>query len=151
DVNQAAKLRIISLNTNHPVLMSMQWPGNLRQLHNVLERAIILNKQDRPVSKEDILSSVKTSERVTPIRDNPYLDMGLREARGKFEQEYLMAQLRKFDGNISRAADFIGMERAALHRKLKSLGISTQMVAGTRVIQLAGEEETAESMRSLTS
>ncbi len=117
-------------------LMGMSWPGNLRQLHNVLERAILLNMQDRPITSEDILSSVKSADGRMRTRGNPFIDMPLREARSRFEQDYLMAQLHRFDGNISRAAEFIGMERAALHRKLKTLGIATHMVAGTRVFEL---------------
>ena len=120
------------------LLMSMSWPGNLRQLRNVLERTLILNKPGSPISGDDIMSSVKTPGRDMSAKGNPYIDMNLREARAVFEREYMIAQLNRFDGNISKAADFVKMERAALHRKLKSLGISTHMVAGTRVVEVVG-------------
>ena len=109
-------------------LMAYRWPGNVRQLRNVIERTIILAPGERIGSIDidmlppEILSDqaqLTPSEAVKAIMGTP-----LREARETFEREYLKVQIRRFSGNISRTATFIGMERSALHRKLKSLGVS---------------------------
>jgi two-component system nitrogen regulation response regulator NtrX len=106
-------------------LQSFDWPGNVRQLRNIIERTIILAPGDRLERIEvDLLPSEVTA---TTSSSNPAaLAMGapLRQARETFEREYLRVQIRRFSGNISRTAAFIGMERSALHRKLKILGIA---------------------------
>jgi two-component system nitrogen regulation response regulator NtrX len=110
-------------------LQAHDWPGNVRQLRNVIERTIILAPGDR-IGRIDV--DMLPSE---VIGDQPQLGGGaasgksimstpLREARESFEREYLRVQIRRFSGNISRTASFIGMERSALHRKLKMLGLS---------------------------
>jgi two-component system nitrogen regulation response regulator NtrX len=108
-------------------LQAYDWPGNVRQLRNVIERTIILAPSSRVKCIEidmlppEILSEqaqLSPGEAVKAIMGTP-----LREARETFEREYLRVQIRRFSGNISRTATFIGMERSALHRKLKALGI----------------------------
>ena len=106
-------------------LQSFDWPGNVRQLRNIVERTIILAPGDRLDRIDvDLLPAEVTA---APPTSNPAtLAMGapLRQARETFEREYLRVQIRRFSGNISRTAAFIGMERSALHRKLKILGIA---------------------------
>ena len=108
-------------------LQAYDWPGNVRQLRNMIERTIILAPGERLGSIDidmlpaEILSDqaqLTPSEAVKAIMATP-----LREARETFEREYLRVQIRRFSGNISRTANFIGMERSALHRKLKALGL----------------------------
>ncbi|MDE2412360.1 MAG: sigma-54-dependent Fis family transcriptional regulator, partial [Sphingomonadales bacterium] len=107
-------------------LQSYEWPGNVRQLRNVVERTIILTPRERLERIEaDMLPAEILSGRISTDAGLPSL-MGvpLREARENFEREYLRVQIRRFSGNISRTASFIGMERSALHRKLKLLGMA---------------------------
>jgi two-component system nitrogen regulation response regulator NtrX len=107
-------------------LQSYEWPGNVRQLRNVVERMIILTPRDRLARIEaDMLPSEILFDRISSDGSLPNL-MGvpLREARENFEREYLRVQIKRFSGNISRTASFIGMERSALHRKLKLLGMA---------------------------
>jgi len=108
-------------------LQAYDWPGNVRQLRNVIERTIILAPGERIGSIDiDMLppeilneqTQLNPGEAVKAIMGTP-----LREARETFEREYLKVQIRRFSGNISRTANFIGMERSALHRKLKALGL----------------------------
>jgi two-component system nitrogen regulation response regulator NtrX len=106
-------------------LQAYDWPGNVRQLRNVAERTVILAPHDRLGRIEpDMLPPEIGSGRIGSDAGMPSL-MGvpLREARENFEREYLKVQIRRFSGNISRTASFIGMERSALHRKLKLLGL----------------------------
>lgn len=108
-------------------LQSYDWPGNVRELRNVIERMMILSKNEpgHAITADclpyEVLGIV--DDIPTPERNGEIMTLPLREAREKFEQEYLSAQVRRFDGNISKTAAFVGMERSALHRKLKSLGI----------------------------
>lgn len=111
-------------------LQAYDWPGNVRQLRNIVERTIILAPGDR-ISRIDVdmlpaeilndQNAGSTNSVATAIMGAP-----LREARESFEREYLRVQIRRFSGNISRTATFIGMERSALHRKLKLLGMADQ-------------------------
>ncbi len=108
-------------------LQSFEWPGNVRQLRNLIERTMILAPAESVSSIGlDMLPAELTDE---PIRLAPgeavrsIMGTPLREAREAFEREYLRAQIKRFSGNISRTAAFIGMERSALHRKLKALGL----------------------------
>ncbi|HLL58705.1 MAG TPA: sigma 54-interacting transcriptional regulator, partial [Allosphingosinicella sp.] len=126
----AAEQRLATPNFSADTIAALQaydWPGNVRQLRNVIERTIILAPASRIASIEidmlppEILSEqaqLSPGEAVKAIMGTP-----LREARETFEREYLRVQIRRFSGNISRTATFIGMERSALHRKLKALGI----------------------------
>ena len=109
-------------------LQGMDWPGNIRQLKNLIERVLILgNPLEKINSTELILSEAKSQddgEKISLI-STKLASMSLREAREIFERDYLILQINRFGGNISKTASFIEMERSALHRKLKSLGITT--------------------------
>ena len=108
-------------------LQAHDWPGNVRQLRNIIERTLILTPGDRASCIEvDLLPpEILDSHNAMGSASTTMAIMGspLREARESFEREYLKIQIRRFSGNISRTASFIGMERSALHRKLKALGI----------------------------
>ena len=104
-------------------LINYNWPGNVRELRNLIERIAILSPGN---SNKNILNIVKESlkSKTSDIFDvNNILLVPLKEARENFEKEYLITQLKKFGGNISKTANFVGMERTALHRKLKILGV----------------------------
>ena len=102
------------------------WPGNLRQLRNNIERILILASGDpaEPISADMLPAEATVTEQTSTLGAEKIIALPLREAREVFEREYLNAQMLRFSGNISRTAAFIGMERSALHRKLKSLGLS---------------------------
>ena len=113
------------LDTNFDLFYKYNWPGNVRELRNLVERVSILSSNE---NKEDINSLVndaltqknfdKSNESMKNVLSYP-----LKEAREKFEKDYLTSQIKKHKGNISKTAEFVGMERSALHRKLKTLGI----------------------------
>jgi len=109
------------------VLQSHDWPGNVRQLRNNVERLMILTSgdPDAEVTADMLPTEIGALVPSTPggAGGEKLMSLPLREAREIFEREYLLAQIARFSGNISRTAEFIGMERSALHRKLKSLGI----------------------------
>ena len=108
------------------VLQAHDWPGNVRQLRNIVERLLILATDDPEVAiSADLLPSDLGNGAAWSNngKSDLVISLPLREAREIFEREYLMAQINRFGGNISRTASFIGMERSALHRKLKSLGV----------------------------
>jgi len=116
-------------------LQTMSWPGNIRQLRNVLERCLILGPDTGPIESSEFPTDAPRTANgdVKSVISAAYAGMPLREAREMFEREYLMAQINRFGGNISRTANFVGMERSALHRKLKSLNIITTARGGARV------------------
>jgi two-component system, NtrC family, nitrogen regulation response regulator NtrX len=109
------------------VLQAHNWPGNVRQLKNNIERLMILARGDdveAPITADLLPQEIGDMMPRTPSQsDQHIMALPLREAREQFEKEYLLAQINRFGGNISRTAEFIGMERSALHRKLKSLGV----------------------------
>jgi two-component system nitrogen regulation response regulator NtrX len=111
------------------VLQTHDWPGNVRQLRNNVERLMILTTADpgAPITVDMLPPEVGALVPTTPngAGGERLMSLALRDAREIFEREYLLAQIARFSGNISRTAEFIGMERSALHRKLKSLGIGT--------------------------
>lgn len=111
------------------VLQMAQWPGNVRELRNVIARLLILAPGDvRQVIGADLLPAelnVKSPAVLRAQSQEEMMSVPLREARECFEREYLLAQIVRFGGNISRTAAFVGMERSALHRKLKSLGVNS--------------------------
>ena len=125
------------------LLQTMPWPGNARQLKNVMERVLILGDASGPIEAKELPSQADG-----PVDEGRVLLSGslatlpLREARELFEREYLLTQINRFGGNISRTASFVGMERSALHRKLKTLGVVTSNKAGARVAYI---EEDADS------
>ena len=102
------------------------WPGNLRQLRNNVERMLILasGSPSDPISAAMLPAEAMVADQAASLGAERMIALPLREAREVFEREYLNAQMLRFSGNISRTAAFIGMERSALHRKLKSLGLS---------------------------
>ncbi len=105
-------------------LHAMRWPGNIRQLRNVIERVLILAEGSGPILPAELEPQGATPDNSDALSLGPQITaMPLREAREMFEREYLVAQINRFGGNISRTAQFVGMERSALHRKLKSLGV----------------------------
>jgi two-component system nitrogen regulation response regulator NtrX len=107
-------------------LQAAEWPGNVRQLRNVIERILILAKNDAnsPVTVETLPPEAWPSAGSSKHESmQQVIGLPLRDARERFEREYLNVQITRFGGNISRTAAFIGMERSALHRKLKSLGV----------------------------
>ncbi|WP_375624972.1 sigma-54-dependent transcriptional regulator [Bartonella sp. MU37NMGALS] len=108
------------------ILQTHAWPGNVRQLRNNIERLLILVRDgDGPITADFLPSEVSDSlPRFQMDSDESIMDLPLREARELFEKRYLVAQIGRLGGNISRTAEFIGMERSALHRKLKALGVS---------------------------
>ena len=109
------------------VLQAHNWPGNVRQLRNNIERLMILIRDGdagTPITADLLPSEIgDVMPRAPTQSDQHIMALPLREAREMFEKEYLVAQINRFGGNISRTAEFIGMERSALHRKLKSLGV----------------------------
>ena len=105
-------------------LQAFDWPGNVRQLRNIVERTIILAPGDRIARIDVDLLPPELSGTATGAPAALAMGAPLRQARETFEREYLRVQIRRFSGNISRTASFIGMERSALHRKLKILGIA---------------------------
>ena len=122
-ISKNYNLKKFNLKPHYNYLTNYTWPGNVRELRNLIERIAILSPGS---NDEKILNIVKESmksseERTFDVKDT--LSVPLKEARENFEKEYLTTQLKKFGGNISKMAKFIGMERSALHRKLKSLGV----------------------------
>ena len=124
------------------MLQTMRWPGNVRQLRNVIERVLILGDGTGPIEARDLPGQAEAAGDDEGAALSPTLTtLPLREARELFERQYLMAQINRFGGNISRTASFVGMERSALHRKLKSLGVVTTGKAGGRIAQMEEEED----------
>ena len=115
-------LKKINIDANNKYLLSYDWPGNVRELRNLIDRIAILCPDNDDKISNIIKESLKTPDIINISKENS-LSIPLKEARENFEKEYLTTQLKKFNGNISKTANFIGMERSALHRKLKGLGI----------------------------
>ncbi len=109
-------------------LQTFSWPGNVRQLRNTIERALILGPDQGQIGPIEIshteVNNVTDDSR-QENKKSDYISLPLREAREVFEREYLTTQIRRFSGNISRTAQFVGMERSALHRKIKTLDIGS--------------------------
>jgi len=126
-------------------LQTYPWPGNVRQLRNVIEGLLIMAPGgiNDPIRADMLPTDINsdTPQILKLQRSDEIMTLPLREAREMFEREYLMSQVLRYGGNISRTADFVGMERSALHRKLKSLGVSTDSrrrdngVPGDEVLQ----------------
>ena len=134
----AKRLGVLPFKISDEVLAAMQgysWPGNVRQIHNVIETMLILAPNDR---NEPIDLRLLPAEILNVTRSGNETEMDtlmglpLRGAREEFERAYLVTQLHRFDGNVSRVASFIGMERSALHRKLKALNIASDYQEGER-------------------
>jgi len=115
-------LKELEIDEDNNYLLNHSWPGNVRELRNLIERIAILQPDTKDKVSNIIKESLKSDNLSDKITENS-LSVPLKEAREKFEKEYLSIQLKKFNGNISKTANFVGMERSALHRKLKGLGI----------------------------
>lgn len=119
------------------LMQTMVWPGNVRQLKNLIERVLILSDSTGPIEARELPGEEEpTGEEGRVVLSGALATLPLREAREAFEREYLLTQINRFGGNISRTANFVGMERSALHRKLKSLGVVTSAKAGARVAHI---------------
>jgi two-component system nitrogen regulation response regulator NtrX len=119
------------------LLQTMRWPGNVRQLRNVIERVLILGEGTGPIEPTELPSpNDGGGDSGDMTLSGSLASVPLREARELFERQYLMTQINRFGGNISRTASFVGMERSALHRKLKSLGVVTSARGGSRVARV---------------
>ncbi len=114
----------IEINVDDDLLYSYQWPGNVRELRNLVERISILSQNENKSNVGRLLHEILSKNSSDSISaSNDSMSYPLKQARENFEKSYLLTQLKKNKGNISKTAEFIGMERSALHRKLKSLGI----------------------------
>ncbi|MDB0054529.1 sigma-54 dependent transcriptional regulator [Candidatus Pelagibacter sp.] len=121
-IAQNYNIKELDIDENNSYILNHNWKGNVRELRNLIERVAIL----QPETKEKISNIIKESLKKDGFENETSestLSVPLKEAREKFEKEYLTIQLKKFKGNISKTATFVGMERSALHRKLKGLGI----------------------------
>ncbi|MCR8827238.1 nitrogen assimilation response regulator NtrX [Pseudosulfitobacter koreensis] len=125
------------------LLQTMVWPGNVRQLKNLVERVLILGDGTGPIDARELPGTEEAAggEEGRVVLAGSLATLPLREAREAFEREYLLTQINRFGGNISRTANFVGMERSALHRKLKSLGVVTSSKAGARVAHMDEDDE----------
>lgn len=126
------------------LMQTMAWPGNVRQLKNLVERVLILGDGSGEIDARELPREEEEpagGDRV--VLSGALATLPLREAREAFEREYLLTQINRFGGNISRTASFVGMERSALHRKLKSLGVVTSNKAGARIAHVESEETVA--------
>jgi len=115
-------IKELEIDENDSYILNHNWQGNVRELRNLIERIAILQPDTKHKISSIIKESLKNDNFNEKITENS-LSVPLKEARENFEKEYLTIQLKKFNGNISKTANFVGMERSALHRKLKGLGI----------------------------
>jgi two-component system nitrogen regulation response regulator NtrX len=105
-------------------LQTYDWPGNVSQLINYVEKSLILNQDNNHSNELEVDDlALQMGDDSSSISSNQSLDLSLKEARFEFEKEYLISQINRFNGNISKVSDFTGMERTALYRKIKSLDI----------------------------
>ncbi len=119
---ESYNIRGLEIDENDSYILNHNWQGNVRELRNLIERVAILQPNSKEKTSQIIKESLKSENINEKVSENR-LSIPLKEAREKFEKEYLTMQLKKFNGNISKTANFVGMERSALHRKLKGLGI----------------------------
>ena len=121
-ISENYKIKELDIDENNSYILNHNWHGNVRELRNLIERIAILQPDTKDKTSNIIKESLKNIYFDNELSENS-LSVPLKEAREKFEKEYLTIQLKKFNGNISKTANFVGMERSALHRKLKGLGI----------------------------
>ena len=121
-ISENYNIKFMEIDENDSYILNHNWKGNVRELRNLIERIAILQPESKEKISNIIKESLKNENFQEKITENS-LSIPLKEAREKFEKEYLTVQLKKFNGNISKTANFVGMERSALHRKLKGLGI----------------------------
>lgn len=138
EFNDSQGLPLRKLSDEAVALMqTMTWPGNVRQLKNLIERVLILGDGSGDIDAKELPGNDGPAEEEgRVVLSGALATLPLREAREAFEREYLLTQINRFGGNISRTATFVGMERSALHRKLKSLGVVTSNKAGSRVARV---------------
>jgi len=143
EFNRSQGLPLRPLSDEAVALMqTMAWPGNVRQLRNMIERLLILGDGTGEIEARELpTEEEKTGDGGRVVLAGVLATLPLREAREAFEREYLLTQINRFGGNISRTAQFVGMERSALHRKLKSLGVVTTTKAGARVATVEDADE----------
>jgi two-component system, NtrC family, nitrogen regulation response regulator NtrX len=128
------------------MLQTMPWPGNVRQLRNVIERVLILGEGSGQIEARELPGQETPADGDGKlVLSGAMATLPLREARELFEREYLLTQINRFGGNISRTASFVGMERSALHRKLKSLGV-VSTAKGGRMVRLDEDEDESEEV-----
>ncbi|MEP2027875.1 MAG: sigma-54 dependent transcriptional regulator [Paracoccaceae bacterium] len=141
--NRAQGLPLREISEEAAALMqTMIWPGNVRQLNNLIERVLILGEGTGPIEARELPNEAdKSADEDRVVLSGALATMPLREAREAFEREYLLTQINRFGGNISRTANFVGMERSALHRKLKSLNVVTSSKSGARVAHVDESEK----------
>ena len=121
-ISKNYNIKELEIDENDSYILNHNWKGNVRELRNLIERVAILQPETKDKISNIIKESLKNDDFDDRITEKS-LSVPLKEAREKFEKEYLTIQLKKFNGNISKTAIFVGMERSALHRKLKGLGI----------------------------
>ena len=145
EMNESQGLPLRDLSEDAIALMqTMEWPGNVRQLKNLVERVLILGDEKGPIESRELPGDeASTDSESRVVLSGALATMALREAREAFEREYLLTQINRFGGNISKTANFVGMERSALHRKLKSLGVVTSAKSGARIAHVEEDEEAA--------
>ena len=122
EISKSYNIKNLEIDENNSYILNHDWHGNVRELRNLIERIAILQPDTQEKISNIIKESLKFGINNSKFSENS-LSVPLKEAREKFEKEYLSLQLKKFNGNISKTASFVGMERSALHRKLKGLGI----------------------------
>ena len=121
-ISKSYSISKLNIDSDDSYILNHNWKGNVRELRNLIERIAILQPDTKDKVSNIVKESLKNDSYVEKVNENT-LSVPLKEAREKFEKEYLTMQLKKFNGNISKTANFVGMERSALHRKLKGLGI----------------------------
>ena len=121
-ISKSYSISKLDIDSDDSYILNHNWKGNVRELRNLIERIAILQPDTKDKVSNIVKESLKNDSYVEKLNENT-LSVPLKEAREKFEKEYLTMQLKKFNGNISKTANFVGMERSALHRKLKGLGI----------------------------
>ena len=121
-ISKNYNIQKLQIDENNSYILNHNWHGNVRELRNLIERIAILQPDTKDKISNIIKESLKNQNFAEKITENS-LSVPLKEAREKFEKEYLTIQLKKFNGSIPQTANFVGMERSALHRKLKGLGI----------------------------
>ncbi|MCY4445545.1 MAG: sigma-54 dependent transcriptional regulator [Rhodobacteraceae bacterium] len=145
DIPELANFFLYSLHKSHgwplrelskeaeKFMVAMEWSGNIRQLKNIIERILISNQTEKPISLDELAQSSSDNQtKAHSLICNKFVDLSLKEAREEFEREFIITQINRFNGSITHATKAIGIERTALHRKMKSLGIEIKNVAGNR-------------------
>ena len=121
-ISESYNIGKLDIDSDNSYILNHNWKGNVRELRNLIERIAILQPDTKDKVSNIVKESLKNDSYIEKVNENT-LSVPLKEAREKFEKEYLTMQLKKFNGNISKTANFVGMERSALHRKLKGLGV----------------------------